>query len=379
MLASKCLFYPLPIALRLRTKVNCALACAILVLVWNGIAFPEIAWAQPQQLQSIPEGSSSRESRENAQRLIPYSQLTGQATTKIRNVVEHSCYFRRMPTQVLECDGEMFLFLVRHPEVIVNIWDVMGITKVRLDRTSQYQLSGDDGAGTKCNLDLVFGNDTTHIYYVDGGYTGNLWPRELAGDSVAILHHSTRTDSAGLSWVTVSMDVFLKLENRGADLVVRTLGPLVNKSADYNFVECAAFVSQVSQVAKRNPPGIETLANKLQNLRPEVRNEFISTARRVPARSGRVAQVAKPTTTPSGYSVEEIVPGSETPRSELEGLMTNTRVPVATPSPTVPTANPAGRPTSTRKSDPNRVESDTPSVSSESDSPTLQKIFREQR
>ena len=135
------------------------------------------------------EGTSSREAKIAAIRAIPFDQLTPDASQRLRAIAEDASYFRRMPTQTVECDPEMYTFLVRHPEVVVNIWDVMGITRVTLDRIGEYQLSGDDGAGTKCKMDLVYGSDTLHVYQSNGGYQGNLWARELKGRCVVVLHN----------------------------------------------------------------------------------------------------------------------------------------------------------------------------------------------
>mgnify|MGYP003335718734 FL=1 len=205
------------------------------------------------------EGSSSREARSIAIQGLPFSQLTPEANQRIRAVVDDASYFRRMPTQTVECDAAMYQFLVRHPEVVVNIWDLMGITKVTLSRIGEYQLTGSDGAGTTCKMDLVYGSDTLHIYQSQGNYEGNLWPRELRGHCVVALHNRAVKLPDGRPGMVAWMDAFMRLENAGADLVVKALGPLVGKTADQNFVECAGFFSQISQTARANPVGLQQI------------------------------------------------------------------------------------------------------------------------
>jgi hypothetical protein len=316
---------------------------------------------------AIPVGNSTREARDQAIRSIPYPQLTQSASTKIREVVDHASYFRRLPTQSVESDPEMFSFLVRNPEVIVNIWDVMGITRVSLQRLGQYQLAGDDGSGTICKMDLIFGNDSTHIYHVTGSYKGNMWPKELQGQSVVILHHKALGTSNGVPQMSITMDVFLKLENLGADLVVRTLGPLVNKSADYNFVECVAFVGQVSQVAVNNPVGLQNLASRLDSIDPRTRDQFVTTAKsmasKYPPRGQRPVVIGS---TPGGYSVEEAF--------EVESELVATVVPP--PDAILTSSDAASRPISTRKSPSGADRGESGNRGGGSDSPTLQKLRR---
>jgi hypothetical protein len=244
--------------------------------------------------QSASEGTSSREAREAALQRIPFQQLTPEASGRLHSVVDNASYFRRMPTEIVDCDQEMFSFLVRHPEVIVNIWDVMDVTKVALQRTGPFQLQGNDGAGTSSKMDLVFGNDTMHIYFANGSYRGNLWPRELNGRCIVILHNRPTPLSSGKQGMAASMDVFMKLENVGADLVVKTLGPLVGKTADYNFTECASFFAQISQSAALNPQGMQQLAKRLDGIDPKVRDQFVATSLSVAKRSAGLASVSVP-------------------------------------------------------------------------------------
>jgi hypothetical protein len=211
-------------------------------------------------------------------RSIPFQQLTPDATQRLRSVIEDASFFRRLPTQTVACDPEMYVFLVRHPEVVVSLWDVMGITKVTLERIGDYQLRGDDGAGTKCKMDLVFGSDQLHIYQSQGAYDGNLWARELRGRCVVCIHNRPAQLTDGRTGMVAWMDAFLKLENVGADLAVKALGPFVSKTADHNFIECAGFFSQISQTARSNPQGLTNVAGRLPRVRPEVKEQFIETS-----------------------------------------------------------------------------------------------------
>ena len=265
----------------------------VLTLVFGLIFSPQRTLSQTdhrQQLQAIKEfeeGSSSRETRATAIRSMPVQQLTAEANQRIRDVVDDVSYFRRMPAQTIECDPDMYRFLVRHPEVVVNIWDLMGITKVTLGRVGEYQLVGNDGAGTNCTIDLIYGSDSLHIYHCDGGYQGNLWPRALRGQCVVALHNRPIKLADGRPGMVAWMDAFMRLENAGADLIVKTLGPLVAKTADQNFVECASFLSQISLTARVNPQGLQQVASRLSNITPEVRSEFKKTSALVSMRSSQ--------------------------------------------------------------------------------------------
>ncbi len=253
------------------------------------------------------EGTSSREAKEAAIQRIPFQLLTPEAGARLKTVVASSSYFRSMPAETVDCDPEMFTFLVRHPEVIVNIWEVMDVTKVSLQRSGPFELQGSDGAGTTSKMDLVFGSESMHVYFANGSYQGNLWARELNGKCVVILHNRPGPLPGGKQGIVASMDVFMKLDNMGADLVVKTLGPLMGKTADYNFSECASFCSQISQTAEHNPYGIQQLAKRLTKIDPKIRDQFIATTSTVAQRSGnRLGRVGAPAASESALDSKQV-------------------------------------------------------------------------
>jgi hypothetical protein len=273
--------------------------CCVISPAWSQSRYERVS-------EAVPVGDSTRDARDKALKGIPFTQLTPQATTKLSAVIEGSSYFRRMPAQSIQCEPEVLTCLARNPEVLVSIWETMGITRVSLDRTAQYQHSGNDGAGTTCKLDLIYGNDTTHVYLVEGDYDGQMWPKKLTGRSVIVLHQTPAQEVNGMRRITVWMDVFLKVDNIGADLVVRTLSPLVNKSADSNFVESVAFVEQISQAAAVNSSGLQNLIAKL-NVSQPIKEQFQQAVRVASARANASAQNAPKKDAPklgqNGYSV----------------------------------------------------------------------------
>ncbi len=263
-------------------RASSARTAAVLALLLNvmlSVAYSHAA--EPFAVPFAADPASSRETQADATRRLPMQQLNRETQSLVNDVVDKPSFFRRMPTQNIDCDPQMFEHLVRYPEVLVNIWDVMGITKVQVNRTGPYTFTADDGVGTTCKCDLVFGNEKIHIYYGTGAYKGSMAPRQITGRCVCVLYSSIVKAPDGTSMINGSMDVFLKLDNLGADLLTRTLSPLVGKTADYNFVESAKFLSQISQVCERNPAGAQILAAKLTKVQPQVRDEFARIAHRI--------------------------------------------------------------------------------------------------
>ncbi|MEY4567891.1 MAG: hypothetical protein RLY14_2861 [Planctomycetota bacterium] len=277
-------------------------------------------WIPVKAEAADPAGS--RDSMQEAIAKIPLNNLNAEARQKINVVLDKPSFFRRLPAEAINCDPDLFLFLVRHPEVLVNIWDLMQITKVELQRVAPFEFRGSDGAGTTCQSELIYGTPNLHIYYGTGVYSGPLMARDISGRCLCVLSSSSAVGPGGKAKVGSQMDVYMKLDSVGADLVTRTVAPVVGKTADSNFRETASFISQLSQVCETNPTAVQDMAQQLQKITPEVRQQFMQTAWQVALKAAR-AKAALESDFDNASPVpglSQAIPSSESGLKALEAL-----------------------------------------------------------
>lgn len=253
-----------------------------------------LAWATSGQTargaNPFVDPATSRQAREEATRQIPYDKLDANEQRAISAVVGNPSIFRRLPTQVIDCDPEMHLFLIKHPEVIVNIWSVMGVSKVALERSGAETFRASDGAGTVGRIKFCYSSHDTHVIYGEGTYEGTMFNRPLNARCVLLLKTSGLQETNGRYYVTNRLDAFIQIDHVGVELIAKSFQPLVAKSADYNFAETSAFLANVSRTAEVNPPGMLRLAEKLTAVTPQVREQFAQVTVAVSERSaGRPA------------------------------------------------------------------------------------------
>jgi hypothetical protein len=234
-----------------------------------------LASATALTAEDLSDSSTSRESRAEAVAAIPFQQLNQATQQKLGPILDRPHLYRRLPVETIHCDHDMHTFMIRKPEVIVGIWQLMGITQVSMQRTGEYQLDTSDGAGTNSQLELVYGTPNLHVYYGQGLYEGNMLTSKVRGECVLILQSDLAFDQAGLPVVTDRLDVFLQFDQVGARLLAKTLHPLVGKAADHNFVESARFFDRISDVAQTNPDGFQNMVSRLPNCDPEVIQQFM--------------------------------------------------------------------------------------------------------
>jgi len=230
---------------------------------------------------SATEGDSSQAAQQAAMRLIPYDQLNPQAQAKLSSVIQRPTIFRRLPVQTVGCDPDLYVFLVRYPEVIVNIWNLMEVSEAQLKRTAAYSFTLNDGGGTISGVELLYGRSDLHVFYAEGYYDGPMLRRRLNGKCVMLLSTSYQKGADGKPLATHQMDVFLQLEQSGFELMARTLFPLVSKNTDQNFIQTSQFLARISTAAESNSPGVGRMSEKLSNCDPAVREQFAKLATQV--------------------------------------------------------------------------------------------------
>jgi len=243
-----------------------AIAAVVMLIAASGVA------------EAADTIDSSDKTRLEAAKAIPFARMNEETQRKVLSVVENPSLFRRMPTKTVDCDPDLYLFLVRNPEVVLNVWQLMGVSNMTAKRIGTYAWEGNDGAGTKCNVELVYGTDNLHILYGDGFYEGPLLKKKMYGRCVIVLRSEAQRGADQRTYMGSQLDVFLAVDNAGIDLLTRTLGPMVGSTAEANFEESAKFLSRLSQTAEANAAGMHRLSEKLTHCDQTVRDQFSQVA-----------------------------------------------------------------------------------------------------
>lgn len=223
---------------------------------------------------SPSEADTSDEARQKAIRAIPFDRLTPQSQARLKEALTNAGTYRRAPVEVFPCDPDLYLFLVRNPEVIVNLWRTMNVTQLSCKKVEPYVIDAADGMGTFARAELIYGDPALHVILGEGYYEGALLRRRTNGKSVMVLSSGYFRGEDGSPYVSAQLDFFLDVEFGAADLLTRTFQPMVGQAIDMNFSESAKFLGKVHQVSETDGPGMAELAGKLEGCEPATRQEF---------------------------------------------------------------------------------------------------------
>jgi hypothetical protein len=253
----------------------------VLVALAAGLTLAAAQAAQP--VNDPLDATTSPEARASALRCIPFDTLDTETRAKIDKVLSNVTLYRRLPIRVIECDPQLYLFLLRHPDVVVNIWEVLGVSQLHLQQVAPGSFQAVDTVGTRGKLEILHAADDLHLAYGDGCYEGPLSVRPARGSFLMVLKTGYLRDTDGHCYITSRMDCFLNLEPGATELVTKVLQPVVGKVIDTNFVQSVGFVGSLSKTAELNPRGVQRLSTRLRYVRPEVREELAAMAARIGA------------------------------------------------------------------------------------------------
>jgi hypothetical protein len=249
-------------------------------------------------LAASGEPTSSRAARDEAVRAVPWRSLAPNDRRTTQMIIKNASFYRRLPTRVIDCDPEMFSFLLQHPEVVIDVWRVMGISQVKLEKTSDGAYRGTDGAGTTGTVRFLFSNwgqnaQNIAVVYADGNYVGKPFIAPLKAQSILLLRTGAVQETNGRHYVTVRIDSFVRIEQLGIELIAKTVQPWISKTADHNLIETLSFLSTFSRTAERNPQGMQRLATRLASVDQPTRDQLVALCFRTAERYAKLGEASR--------------------------------------------------------------------------------------
>lgn len=229
-------------------------------------------------------GSSSRHARQRAEAALPLEKMTAADRRAIETSLRSTTLYRRLPVELFSCDGDLLSFGLEKPETIVDIWRLLGISRLSLDPVGPEQWRLADGYGTVGLLRLAYHDRRPDggmlVFHGRGAYTGPLSPKNLTGNCVLMVRYrEAEPMTDGRQRQAIQIDAFLDMDGIGLEIVTRTLQPLIARSAAANLHEICLFMASLSDASMNNPEGVATLAGRLQHTTAADRQTLASIAR----------------------------------------------------------------------------------------------------
>jgi hypothetical protein len=224
------------------------------------------------------EATTSLAARREAVQSIPFARLDAPAKAKVNAVLSNVTVFRRMPVRVVNCDPDLYLFLIRHPDVVVNIWEVLKLTQLQVRQAGPDTYHAMEADGSQTSFEFLYRGHDLHMVYAEGSYVGALLPRPIKGRCLLILKSGYVRETDGRYYVTSRLDAFVNVDSGGAELLTKTIHAVLGRIVDTNFTQSIAFLGSLSHTAEINSRGVQRLAGKLTYVQPQQRQQLADLA-----------------------------------------------------------------------------------------------------
>ncbi|MDO4629822.1 MAG: hypothetical protein Q4C70_11620, partial [Planctomycetia bacterium] len=275
--------------------------------------------------------STSGKSKKEILSKIPFRSLSPYAQERVRQVLGDVSMYRRLPVQLIPCEKELYDFMSYHPDTMVNIWELMGVSKMLLTELQPGQFYLEDQAGTRGKIECLYQTSDLMLIYVFGTYEGVPFPQKVSGSGLIILQNQALKGQEGENLLAIRLDAFMQINNEGVEALAKTFQPLVGKVADHNLIQITGFLGELSKTACENGIGVANMARRLERVRPEVQQEFAEVALVMANRT------EIPTTMPLPYQAYQAQPTE--PRQGIQRVPGTQGAVAAQPMVTEPVAN----------------------------------------
>ena len=216
------------------------------------------------------DATSSRAARDEAIRAVPWKQMSPANRRTAQTIINSASIYRRLPTRIIDCDPDLFTFLLQHPEVVIDVWRVMGVSQVALTKAPDGIYHGTDGAGTTGTVRYLFSNwganaQNVAVVYADGAYSGAPFVTPLKAQTIMLVRSERRSrDERPALYHRAGRLIRPNVEQLGIEIIAKTVQPWINKTADLNLIETLTFISNFSRTAEKNPQGMQRLGRALE-------------------------------------------------------------------------------------------------------------------
>lgn len=237
--------------------------------------------------QALADAVSDRGTRQYVSSELQALQgLSQDDVLRLQSVLRNVTVFRRLPVYRVEADKSMVMFMVNHPDAVVNIWEKMGISQISVRERGDGLYEVSDIAGTSGWMKRLWAGENGILYYLEGRYQGSLLKNDVRGKVLVLARFSSARNAEGIETVNCYVDTFLSLEQKSADLGVRLLFPMLGKVADNNLEQTLAFVRWYCDGCKSSPVMLSAYAMELKNIRMETRQELARQTQMIASRYG---------------------------------------------------------------------------------------------
>ncbi|MDR1291107.1 MAG: hypothetical protein LBK06_07900 [Planctomycetaceae bacterium] len=235
----------------------------------------------------VNQQEEDHKNKQNAIKKIPWDELSTPVKQKISSLIQNHSVYHCLPSQAIFCDPEVYQYFLEHPDLLVGFWENLGVTQIALREKDTDLFNLVETTGTVADVGTLYRSTNYCVVYAKGEYKSPITTRKIDGEALLFLQSRYARNSENEPIIVCKLDVFIKLDNLGADLLAKLFATSLGKIVDCNFEQTLGFVSHVSDTSAISANSVKRLTRSVKSVRAEVRNEFVDVVDRVSVRAAR--------------------------------------------------------------------------------------------
>lgn len=220
-------------------------------------------------------GASDRGLKNQAVNTLRGVQLTASGKQTVDRVLGSLSQYRRLPEVRFEVDPDTYNYFVGNPDVVVSLWQSMGISSINLTNVRPYQYRMTNTDGTVSDIYFLHRHRDVNVIYCSGEFKSPLLKHTITAEGVFCLYTKYEKDPAtGATFVRHHADAFVAVPNLAVETAAKLISPVSNYIADRNFQEISLFMHTMSLTMERQAGWVQKQAEEMKGLQPEQIREF---------------------------------------------------------------------------------------------------------
>lgn len=257
----------------------CWLLAGLLLLPGEGEADQHEDLMTRAGIQIVSKGVSSGDVRKQAAATMPWQRMSSANRARAAEIVNSCTQFRRLPQLDYAIDHEMYSYLLKHPDVAVSTWRVMGISEFQMLQTGPQQYSASASDGSEGIAEILYQDDQEIVFVCSGEYRNVLLPRPLTASALIRFRTVFTQHQRGTHLVRQTGDVFVHFPSVGVAGLAKLLSPVTNSLMDRNLFEVSLYAAMMSRAVQQDPHWVIGMAHDLDGVHPDRRRELAAVAR----------------------------------------------------------------------------------------------------
>lgn len=231
-----------------------------------------------KNVKVVKKGSSNKKAREISRNVLPLDRMKPADRKEVEKLLKNTSFFRESETLKIEVDPRAYLYFVWNPEMTVEIWKAMGISKFRMKPTSKRNYRAETGDGSSGTLRTLYRGQYHNVVLGEGVYKNPLLPKAIRARALIHLQTQFTRNKEGKTFATHRVFMHVVFPSSAVETVSKILEPLSKAIADQNFRDISLFVYLMSQSMEKQPGWIEHLAKSIEDVPQKKKEQFLKIA-----------------------------------------------------------------------------------------------------